>query len=243
MGTLVRDSYVHGAVLATALPETLIIGRKYGRGPGCRFATGMAGTLCAQQLLVGWARRRGPGGGKASLTGVDLLTLSRGAAAATLVGVIVSGARDRFGTAGWLVWLAVLYGAIACDWLDGPIARQVGTTEFGSVLDLEVDSWLTLCMAGASVVQGGVPAMVTIPPVLRYGVVMYDLQRRPYAKIFEQGRGWSRHLGMAQGLLFIAALAPFSGLVTQWAVKVVAPIQTPIQVWSVFRSRSPRGRT
>ena len=243
VGILMRDSYVNGALLALAAPETLIVSRQHGYGSGCRFALGMTGTLLAQQSLVGWARRRVPGQPIRNLTAVDLLTLSRGVPAATLVGLAVTGVRDRLGTTGWLAWLSVLYGAIACDWLDGPIARHRETTKLGEILDLEADSWLTLCMAGASVIQGGMPMMVVIPPLLRYGVLIYELQRRPYADIFEQGPGWSRHLGMAQAMLFIGALAPFGGPLTRRIVRAVEPIQTPIQAWSVLRSRSPYRET
>lgn len=233
-----RDSYVNGALLAMTAPETLVVGRQHGYACGCRFALGMTGTLLAQQSLVGWARRQVPGHPTQDLSAADLLTLSRGISAATLVGLAVTKIRDRAGATGWLAWLSVLYGAIACDWLDGPIARHRATTKLGQVLDLEEDSWLTLCMSGASVMQGGMPMRVVVPPLLRYGVLIYELQRRPYSEIFEQGPGWSRNLGIAQAMLFIGALAPFGGPLTRRILRAVEPIQTPIQTWSVLRSRS-----
>ena len=234
-----RDSYVNGALIVMAAPASAVVRLRYGSDAGRRFGVGVIATLAAQQALVGLARRHAPAGmERRRLTLVDLMTLSRGVSAATLVGLATSGVRDRRGPAGWVAWLSTLYGAIACDWLDGPIARRLGgTSEFGEVLDLEADSWLTLCMAWASVLQGELPGIVAIPPLLRYGVALHGLLNgRSGARLFEHGPGWSRHLGMAQSMLFIAALAPFGGPVTRRVVRIVAPIQTPVQAWSVLRS-------
>jgi len=198
----------------------------------------MAGTLFAQQSLVALALHRRREGRRWGLNPVDLLTLSRGVSAATLVGIAVSGIRDRRGSAGWMSWLSCIYGAVACDWLDGPLARLLGTSELGEVLDLEEDSWLTLCMAVTSFTQGGLPAVVVAPALVRYAVLFRELRRKPYTSVFDPGPGWSRHLGMMQGLLFIGALAPFGGRATRSAVDLLAPIQTPMQIWSVIRSTS-----
>src|SRR5438309_11980281 len=76
--------------------------------------------------------------------------------------------RSRRGRAGWLGWTTLLYGAIVSDWLDGPIARRLGTSELGATLDIEADSWLTLSTSAVAVAAGGLPAYVVAPPILRY---------------------------------------------------------------------------
>ncbi len=117
----------------------------------------------------------------ARLTPVDGMTLSRGFAAAVLVGLGVSGLRRRTGLAGWLGWSSLIYGSIVSDWLDGPIARRLGTTsELGAVLDLESDSWLTLVAASSAAAWGGLPAYCMAAPLARYALLMAALRRIPY---------------------------------------------------------------
>jgi phosphatidylglycerophosphate synthase len=161
---------------------------------------------------------------------VDLITLSRGAAAAVLVGLAVSRIRDRRGFAGWLGWLALLYGSILCDWLDGPMARHLGTSETGALFDLETDSWLTLCTAGSAVAWGDLPVTVASAPMLRYILMFFALRDTPYAGLHVEEPGWVRRAGIAQMLLFIAALAPFGGRATWAAVQLTCSIQTPTQI-------------
>src|SRR5450756_2444606 len=88
----------------------------------------------------------------------------------------------RRGRAGWLGWLALLYGAILCDWIDGPLARRFGTSEVGSLFDLESDSWLTLCAAGSAVAWGDLPTTVAVPACLRYLVMFFALRATGYAE-------------------------------------------------------------
>ena len=67
-------------------------------------------------------------------------------------------------------WIALLYGAIVSDWLDGPIARRLGTSEVGAMFDIEADSWLTLCSSAAAVTWGGLPTYVVAPPIARFQI-------------------------------------------------------------------------
>lgn len=159
------------------------------------------------------------------------MTLSRGLAAAVLVGLVVSGVRDRSGLAGWLGWISLVYGSIVCDWLDGPIARRLGkTSELGALLDLESDSWLTLASASSATAWGGLPAFCMAAPLARYAVLMSALRRIPYQRIFADEPAWARPLGIAQMALFTAATAPFGGAVTRTAVRLATPIVAPLQL-------------
>lgn len=229
-----RFAVVTGVVLASTAPVGRPIARRYGPQAGRRFRTAMASTLVVQQVLVRRALQRYGSTGEAAsmhaLTPVDVLTLSRGVAAAGLIGLMVAGIRDRRGTAGWIGWLALLYGAILCDWIDGPLARRLGTSEVGALLDLESDSWLTLCTAGAAVAWGDLPAVVLAPPALRYLLLLSALRHSSYAASHGFEPRWARPAGMLQMLLFISALAPFGGRGTWAVVRLVCPIQTPLQV-------------
>ena len=85
-----------------------------------------------------------------------------------MVGVVVSGVRDRTGPAGWVAVLATLCGATLSDWLDGPLARHYGPTRLGAVLDIEADSWLTMWAAAAAVAWGELPHWCLLAPLLHY---------------------------------------------------------------------------
>jgi phosphatidylglycerophosphate synthase len=182
--------------------------------------------LIGQQVLVTLAlnRRRERDGSRHRLNLVDGITLSRGGSGALMTGLIASGVRDRSGPAGWLGWMALLYGAIVSDWLDGPIARRLGTSEAGVMFDIEADSWLTLCTSAAAVSWGGLPAYVVAPPVARYVRIAVLRRWVPYRNLVSGDPLWTRHVGMAQMMLFIAALAPFGGRATRFLVKIATPL-------------------
>lgn len=112
--------------------------------------------LCLSALL------RKTGDQEASLA--DMLTLSRATTGAVLAGLVASRIRDRTGAAGRLRWLMIMLAATLCDWLDGPIARHVGTTQLGGVLDIEADSWLTLWSAVSATRWGDLPFWCLLPP-------------------------------------------------------------------------------
>ena len=195
----------------------------------------MAAALLGQQVLVALAlkRRTEPDGSRHRLSLVDGITLSRGGTGALMVGLIASGVRDRRGPAGWLGWLALLYGAIVSDWLDGPIARRLGTSEAGVMLDIEADSWLTLCSSAAAVSWGGLPAYVVAPPIARYVRIAALRRWVPYRQLVSGDPLWTRHIGMAQMMLFIAALAPFGGRATRILVKIGTPLVVAAQLYTL----------
>jgi phosphatidylglycerophosphate synthase len=204
--------------------------------PAARFAVASSAALAAQQALVALAlRRQRRSGGRGHLSVVDLLTLSRGLAAAIMLGLLASGVRDREGPAGWTGWLALCGGSIVCDWLDGPIARRLGSTPAGAVFDLEADSWLTLSTAAAATAWGGLPRYCLAAPVARYPLLARALRELPYGRIFESEPRWARWSGIAQMLLFTAALAPFGGPLTRGAVRLAAPIVAPVQLGVMLR--------
>jgi phosphatidylglycerophosphate synthase len=214
-------------LLGASAPPALGIGRRYGRRAGVGFACGTAAVILTQQSLVGMAASRK----RARLTAVDAMTLSRGFAAAVLVGLIISGVRSRRGVAGWLGWGSMVYGSIVCDWLDGPIARRLGaTSELGALLDLETDSWLTLATGSSAIAWGGLPAYCLAAPITRYALLAAALRSIPYAQVYRDEPAWARPLGISQMALFTAALAPFGGAGTRLAVRLAAPILAPLQV-------------
>jgi phosphatidylglycerophosphate synthase len=159
------------------------------------------------------------------------MTLSRGFAAAVLVGLVASGVRHRTGLAGWLGWISLLYGSIVCDWLDGPIARRLGmTSELGALLDLESDSWLTLAAASSASAWGGLPGYCMSAPLARYALLLAALRKIPYEQVYVDEPAWARPFGIAQMALFTASMAPFGGAGTRRAVRLATPIVAPLQL-------------
>lgn len=128
------------------------------------------------------------------LTAPNLLTLSRAGAAAMLCGTAFSGRGRRAG-----FW-ALLAACTVCDWVDGRMARRLGPSRLGVVLDIEADSWLTLWGAVAGVRLRRLPAASLLPPVLRYPMVA----GRPV-----QLRLWQRVAGVAQMVVLAMALSPW----------------------------------
>lgn len=244
MSSFTRYTSISLPLFAAIGPVSTIIARRYGTAASRRFRIGMSSTLVAQQALVGLAVVRSAGHSSSDRRGqldlVDLMTLSRGWTASLLVGLLASGIRDRRGIAGWLGWLAILYGAILCDWLDGPIARYRGSSEVGALFDREADSWLTLCTAGAAVGWGNLPVAVAAAPILRYLLLFESMRTMPYGNLHDDEPGWVRHMGIVQMLLFIAALAPFRGRATSCLVRLVACVQTPIQLYGLLALRQRR---
>ena len=214
-------------LLAASMPPTVGLWHRYGKRAAARFAFGSGVAILAQQGLVGMAATRR----RARLTPVDAMTLSRGFAAALLIGLQVSGVRRRSGLAGWLGWVSLVYGSIVCDWLDGPIARRLGTTsELGALLDLESDSLLTLAAGSSAAAWGELPSYCMAAPLARYALLVAALQKIPYSKIYSGEPVWARPLGIAQMALFTAALAPFGGAGTWLAVRVAAPVVAALQL-------------
>jgi phosphatidylglycerophosphate synthase len=226
-----RLALINVGLLAAMVPPTAGIWQRYGRAAGLRFASGSFAVILAQQTLVAVAVERK----RARLTPVDAMTISRGLAAAQLVGLLASGVRHRTGLAGWLGWCSMVYGSIVCDWLDGPIARRMGTTsDLGAVLDLESDSWLTLTAGASAAAWGGLPAYCLAAPVMRYILLLVALRKLPYSQIYLGEPPWARQTGIAQGTLFTAALAPFGGRITRFVLRLATPIIAPLQLMAMM---------
>jgi phosphatidylglycerophosphate synthase len=222
-----RLALISAGLAAATVPATAGIWRRYGRPAGMRFAVASSATVLTQQTLVAAAAERK----SARVTPVDAMTLSRGLAAALLVGLLASGVRHRNGFAGWMGWSSMVYGSIVCDWLDGPIARRTGvTSELGALLDLESDSWLTLAAGASATAWGGLPIYCVAAPLMRYILLLVALRKLPYSKIYASEPPWARQTGIAQGALFTAALAPFGGRATRFGLRVATPIIAALQV-------------
>ena len=193
------------ALVAAALTVPLLA-VIYGGFPAIGYMVGLTLALIVERVFSGALRVRiGPE--RATLA--DALTLVRAAVAAVLAGLVVSGIRDRVGLAGWLGFGAALLAATALDWLDGPLARRLGPTKLGAVLDIEADSWLTLWCAAAAVAWGGLPWIVLLPPLARY--LHPALALRHGSLPNGGGPWWARLVGVAQMALLLAALLPFAG--------------------------------
>jgi phosphatidylglycerophosphate synthase len=222
-----RVALITAGLLVPTVPSAAAMGHRYGRAAAARFAFGSVAGVLAQQTLVAVAAKRN----SARLTWVDAMTLSRGLAAALLLGLLASGVRHRSGLAGWMGFGAMVYGSIVCDWLDGPIARRMhATSDLGALLDLESDSWLTLAAAASATAWGGLPAYCRAAPMMRYVLLLAALGKIPYSEIYAGEPSWARQTGIAQGALFTAALAPFGGRATRLALRLATPIVAPLQL-------------
>jgi phosphatidylglycerophosphate synthase len=206
---------VGGAGLAT-------IGAAYGRRRIPPALAGLAAALVLQRAFL-WACQRRIGPERASTA--DLITLSRGASGALLVGLLAARLRDRTGPAGWLAWAATLWAATLGDWLDGPLARRRGPTRLGAALDIEADSWVTLWSAAYAVFGRALPSWCLLAPVARYLHPLLDAR----AGRLPRGGGpwWARVTGAAQMGMVLLALAPTR---RSWRRRLLRTITGPISI-------------
>ena len=212
------------AVAALTVPLLALV---YGGFAAIGYMVGLTLALVVERVFVGIMRMRiGP----ERATPADALTLVRAAVAALLLGLVVSGIRDRTGLAGWLAFGAALLAATALDWLDGPLARRLGPTKLGAVLDIEADSWLTLWCAAAAVAWGGLPWIVLLPPLAHYLPLALALRRGALPS--GGGPWWARLVGITQMALLLVALLPLAGMwravlpVLAWPVAAAALVAT-----------------
>jgi phosphatidylglycerophosphate synthase len=89
------------------------------------------------------------------------------------------------------------------------MARQMGPSRLGGVLDIEADSWLTLWSAASAVAWGGLPWWVLLAPLAHYAHPLIALRRGGLPAGGDPW--WGRVTGTAQMVLFVAALAPIEG--------------------------------
>ena len=204
------------AVAALTVPLLAVV---YGGFPAIGYMVGLTLALMVERVFSGAMRARiGPE--RATLA--DALTLARAAVAALLAGLVVAGIRDRAGLAGWLAFVAALLAATALDWLDGPLARRLGPTKLGAVLDIESDSWLTLWCAAAAVAWGGLPWIVLLSPLAHY--LHPALALRHGALPSGGGLWWARLVGVVQMALLLAALLPLAGAWRGWLPVLAWPV-------------------
>lgn len=93
----------------------------------------------------------------------DMVTLLRAFALIPLVAVSF--------TSAWTMWLLVLC-VVLLDLLDGALARRLGATAEGAVLDMESDQ-LTVTILALLVVSAGGGAHVLLLPMMRHGFVIF----------------------------------------------------------------------
>jgi phosphatidylglycerophosphate synthase len=230
------------AQVVAATPVSLAFVVSSGAGMhALRYLGALAGILAVQQLsIVAMRRRTGP----ETSSPADYLTLARAALGSTLAALVAADFSDRLSLTGGLGWVGALVGVTALDWLDGPLARRLGPTRLGAVLDIEADSWLTLCCAAGAVAWGELPWWVLLPPLVRY--IQPALALAPGGLPAGGGPWWGRVTGVAQMGLLLAALAPIvapgrARVLTLAAVPVsAAQLVTLIAV--LFMQDEPTGR-
>jgi len=188
-----------------------------------RYNLAVASNLCVAAAFTMLAARRlgGP-----VLTAPNVLTLGRAGAAAMLCGTAFSG-RGRKAA----LW-ALLAGCTAFDWLDGPLARRLGTSRLGVVLDIEADSWLTLWGAVAGFRAGRLPGMSLLGPALRYPLAA-GRKSRP--------QPWHRAAGAAQMVVIAGALSPWRP--PRALARAIAAIQMGALVAGTLGYDAPHGPT
>ncbi len=202
--TAIQATWLLAVVIGAPLGILTI--HSLGAQMGLRFAGYLAiACLLASLALAALQRRIGPEPNRWA----TVLTLSRLVTGCALAAFVLSGARDRMQAAAMLIWALVFLTATVSDWLDGPLGRREGPTRFGSSLDIESDSWLTLWSAVAAILLGGLPWICLLPPVVRYIHPLLALQ----AGKLPVGGGpwWSRMTGMTQMAMLMAAFAPIAG--------------------------------
>lgn len=206
--------------LMLALPISFIIWRAYGLKRMVGYLIGFTLSTAAQRAFLSIMMRKN---GQEHVSLADVLSLSRAGIGAVLAGLVTSGIRDREGSAGWIGWLILLLGVT--DWLDGSLARRIGPTRLGEMLDIEADSWFTLWSAAGAVVWGKLPAYCLLPPIIRYLDPLISLRNGHLS----QGGGpwWSRLAGACQTGLFFTALAPFGG---RWRNQILSATALPVSI-------------
>ena len=213
------------AILIASIPFA-----KHETRRGLGFAALAAGSFVVQQILIAKRLARRDPGEPSDLDAVDALTLSRGLAASIVVASAVAGPRDRRRYAARLAWPLALVGSTFSDWIDGPLARRRGRgpTRLGRLLDLELDSWLTLATTLAGARLGTLDAVCLITPSIRYVAMASSI---PYEDVHAVGKtDRARNLGITQMTLALVSFAPFAGRGTTTVARIASLALLPIHV-------------
>jgi phosphatidylglycerophosphate synthase len=213
------------AILVASIPFA-----KDERRRGALFVATALGSFLIQQILIARALARRGEGEPDDLDAVDALTLSRGLGASIVAASALAGSRDRRSYAAKLAWPLALSGSTLTDWIDGPLARRRGRgpTRLGRVLDLELDSWLTLATTLAGTRLGTLDAICLITPSLRYLAMASPISYEDVHSVGKSDR--ARNLGITQMTLALASFAPFAGVETTTLARIASLVLLPIHV-------------
>lgn len=212
---------------------------------GAGFGAFALGSFLLQQLLIARSLARRDEGEPDDLDAVDALTLSRGLGASMVAGAALAGRRDRRSYAAKLAWPLALIGSTLTDWIDGPLARRRGRgpTRLGRVLDLELDSWLTLATTLAGTRLGTLDAVCLITPSLRYLAMASPISYEAVHAVGKSDR--ARNLGIMQMTLALASFAPFAGAATTNLARIASLVLLPLHVLALAAAlpRVPASRS
>jgi phosphatidylglycerophosphate synthase len=216
------------AILVASVPFA-----KADRKLGARFVAAALGSFLLQQVLIAHGLGHHGEGEPEDLDAVDALTLSRGLGASIVAAAALAGLRDQRHYAAKLAWPISVIGSTLTDWIDGPLARRRGRgpTRLGRVLDLELDSWLTLATTFAGTRLGTLDALCLITPSLRYLAMAAPISYEDVHAVGKSDR--ARNLGITQMTLALASFAPFAGSGTTRLARVASLVLLPIHVLSL----------
>ena len=211
------------AILVAAVPFA-----SEDRGLGKRFVAIALGSFLLQQLLIAHRLAHQDDEEPDDLDAVDAITLSRGLAASIVAASALAGSRRSY--AATLAWPLAVIGSTLTDWIDGPLARRRGRgpTRLGRVLDLELDSWLTLATTLAGTRLGTLDAPCLITPSLRYLAMATPISYEDVHAVGKTDR--ARNLGITQMALALASFAPFAGVATTAVARFASLVLVPIHV-------------
>jgi phosphatidylglycerophosphate synthase len=224
------------AILLASVPFA-----KGDRRRGALFVATALASFLVQQLLIAQALTRRDDGQPGDLDAVDALTLSRGLGASIVAAAALAGRRDRRSYAAKIAWPLALVGSTLTDWIDGPLARRRGRgpTRLGRLLDLELDSWLTLATTFAGTRLGSLDYLCLITPSLRYLAMASPISYDDVHSVGKSDR--ARNLGITQMTLALASFAPFAGAATTNLARVASLVLVPIHV-AALAAALPRFR-
>lgn len=137
----------------------------------------------------------------------DLITLSRAAAGAHALGLVAAARDGSTRVNGPLLWAPLLAAVTVADWADGWCARSRGEeSAAGAILDLETDSWLTVCAACAATTVGELPPSVVLAPLARGALFWLAPAGDAGLPYRHHGAWWERASGTAQMALLLGSL-------------------------------------